>query len=404
MPLHTFARRTLPTFSGLSRLSLLTGVALMGALAVPVYAGAQAPATDAQAADPAAPNPLATQPWFVDEENHAWLQWKAAARQGREGDAFVNQTIAIQPKFRWFGRSTRPNPTMKIRDYIERAEAKGQIPLMATLRHHGTSCGPTYDGGGQAEDERFKAWYRMLADAVGNHRVVIAYEPDSLGTLDCLKKSRRKTRVATLRYGIDILSKLPNATVYIEAGASDWESERRTASLLRQVGIAKVRGFFLNSTHYDWTANNIRYGREVSRRTGGKHFIINTSGNGRGPVHYQQWKSASAKARRKGWHRVNIWCNAKMRGLGIAPTTKTHDPLVDAYMWINRPGVSSGTCNGGKKKENVGAWTQPRANMWVKYRTDWILPPTGTRHGHFSKPSILKLAEERFVKLIKRPF
>ena len=57
-----------------------------------------------------------------------------------------------------------------------------------------------------------------------------------------------------LRYGVDVLSKLPNATVYIEAGASDWESPARTAKLLRQVGVAKVRGFMLNVTHYDWTA------------------------------------------------------------------------------------------------------------------------------------------------------
>jgi cellulase/cellobiase CelA1 len=26
------------------------------------------------------------------------------------------------------------------------------------------------------------------------------------------------------------------------------------------------------------------------------------------------------------------------RGLGIPPTTATHHPKVDAYMWINRPG------------------------------------------------------------------
>jgi endoglucanase len=312
--------------------------------------------------------------------------------------------IAVQPKFRWFGRSTRPNPTKKIGDYIARAEAKGEIPLMATLRHHGITCGPTYTGGGRAEDERFRAWYRMLANAIGNHRVVIGYEPDSLGTIDCLKKSRRDDRVATLKYGLDLLAALPNATVYIEAGASDWESPKRTASLLRRIGIHKVRGFMLNATHYDWTGNNIAYGRQVSRLTGGKHFIINTSGNGRGPVHYQQWKSVAAQKRRRGWHRVNVWCNAKMRGLGIAPTTKTHDPLVDAYMWINRPGVSSGTCNGGKKKTNVGEWFQARANMWVRYRTDWIRPPRGTRHGHFSRPSLRKVAGSRAVGPIKRPY
>ena len=374
-------------------------VVLLTALVAPAGASSQAP-VDAQAISPLAPNPLAGSKWFVDHENHAWLQWKAAVRQGRNGKAQVNRVIAEQPKFRWFGRSTRPNPVQKIGDYIARAESQGEIPLMATLRHHGTKCGPTYTGGGAAEDERFRAWYRMLASAIGNHRVVIGYEPDSLGTIDCLKKSRRKARVALLRYGIDVLSKLPNATVYIEAGASGWESARRTASLLRRIGIAKVRGFMLNATHYDWTASNIRYGRDVSRRTGGKHFIINTSGNGRGPVHYLRWTNS----RHTSWQRVNLWCNAKKRGLGLLPSTLTHDPLVDAYMWVNRPGVSSGTCNGGVKKTNVGAWFQERANMWVTYRTNWLRAPKGTRHGLHSKPSIRAVAGVPVRGPIKRGY
>ena len=284
---------------------LVSTLTLIAALSAPAGASSQAPA-DAQAVSAGASNPLASIKWFVDEKNSSWEEWVKAARGGREKEARVNREIAIRPKFRWFGRSTK-NLAENVRDYIERAERKGEVPLMATLRHHGTSCGPTYTGGGTAEDEAFRAWYRVVADAIGSHRVVIGYEPDSLGTIDCLKKSRRKARVATLRYGIDLVSKLPNAIVYIEAGASDWESPGRTARLLKQVGIAKVRGFMLNATHYDWTANNIRYGRAVSKRTGGKPFIINTSGNGRGAVHYQQW----ANARHTGWRTVNVWCNAQ---------------------------------------------------------------------------------------------
>ena len=366
---------------------LVSVVVLVAALLVPAGASGQSP------------NPLASGNWFVDEKNDSWIEWQRAERQGRENVARVNREIAIQPKFRWFGRSTK-NLAVSVSDYIARAESKGQIPLMAMLRHHGTSCSPSYTGGGAAEDEVFRAWWRVVANAIGNHRVVVGYEPDSLGTVDCLKKSRRKARIAALRYGVDLLSKLPNATVYIEAGASDWERPARTAKLLKQVGIDKVRGFMLNATHYDWTANNIRYGRAVSRRTGGKPFIINTSGNGRGPVHYQRWTSSAHTS----WQRVNIWCNAKMRGLGIAPTTQTHDPLVDAYMWINRPGASSGACNGGKKPSGVGSWSQTRANMWVRYRTNWLRPPKGTRHGHFSKPSIYKLGPRRFIKRVKRGY
>ena len=45
--------------------------------------------------------------------------------------------------------------------------------------------------------------------------------------------------------------------------------------------MAKIQGFFLNSTHFDWTINEIRYGEQISSLTGGKHFVINTGENGR---------------------------------------------------------------------------------------------------------------------------
>ena len=64
---------------------------------------------------------------------------------------------------------------------------------------------------------------------IGNDRVVIAFEPDSLGTLDCQVPSRRDDRLRVLAYGVTALSRLPNATIYLEAGASDWESAARTA-------------------------------------------------------------------------------------------------------------------------------------------------------------------------------
>jgi endoglucanase len=172
---------------------------------------------------------------------------------------------------------------------------------------------------------------------------VIGFEVDSLGTIDCLVRRRRDDRLTLLGYGVDFLSQPPNATIYLEAGASDWEPARRTAKKLRMIGIRKVRGFMLNATHHDWTSANIEYGLEVSRLVGGKPFVVNTSHNGRGPVHYRRWIDRG----RGRWRRINVWCNPGMRGLGPEPTTLTANPKVDAYLWINRPGYSAGSCNGG---------------------------------------------------------
>ncbi len=221
--------------------------------------------------------------------------------------------------------------------------------------------------------------------------MVIGFEPDSLGTIDCLAGSRRMKRLRLLRYGVDVLSKLPNATVYLEGGASDWEPAARTARQLRYVGIAKVRGFMLNVTHYDWTANNIKHGLAISRRVGGKPFIISTSFNGRGPVHYRRW----INRRKHIWRTVNVWCHPLKRGLGPIPTTRTGHRKVDGYFYIGRPGFSGGSCNGGPLP--VGSWFGARAVMFGRYATNWIRPPRGTRNGLPGRPSAKSLAGDQYV-------
>src|SRR5215207_4005480 len=105
---------------------------------------------------------------------------------------------------------------------------------MVVMRHQGKRCGGGYTGGGPAEDARTRAWYRSFARGVGGTRVIIGFEPDSLGTVDCLIPSRRDDRLRTLAYGVDVLSRLPRATIYLEAGASDWEPAARTAKQLRR--------------------------------------------------------------------------------------------------------------------------------------------------------------------------
>ena len=265
----------------------------------------------------------------------------------------------------WLGRFTRPHFRKKVRSLVVAAKRQGTVPLFTVMRAVSDRCGPTYTAGGPAEDARTRAWYRRLARTLGHSRVVIAYEPDSLGTIDCHARSRRDDRLRLLRYGVKVLSRNPNATLYLEGGASDWEPARRTARQLRAIGIARVRGFMLNATHMDWTRANIRHGLEISRLTGGKHFIINTAENGRGPIH----------KRLPNGRRLTVWCNPPNRGLGPAPTTNTSNPRADAYLWINRPGYAQG-CQG----RPIG-WYAPRALSYAKYATRWESPPPGTKNG-----------------------
>jgi endoglucanase len=337
-----------------------------------VFPGAAA--ADPRGVSPDEPNPLAGVTFYNDPESPSMQEWRHLERMGEHAQADLIWKIAGQPKALWLGRFTRPNFAVKVRRLIDPAKARGEVPIFTVLRAQATACGPSYQGGGPGEDRATEAWYDDLARVIGDDRVVIAFEPDSLGTIDCLAPSRRDDRLRVLAHGVDVLSKLPNTTVYIEAGASDWESAERTASQLRKVGIAKVRGFMLNVTHYDWTGANIQHGLEISRLTGGKHFIINTAENGRGGVHFKEWIDRS----RHIWRRITVWCNPGLRGLGPAPTTATSHPAkVDAYLWINRPGYAQ-SC-----QHRPIAWYLPRALTLARFATDWETPPPGTRFGHF---------------------
>ena len=331
---------------------------------------------DKPAVSPAAANPLAGEKWYVDtyrkksgNKEYREPAYRDYLRSSGAKKALLAK-IALTPRFTWFGRFT-PMPE-RICAFILSAEAEGAVPLITTLRHQGRECHAKYQAGGVAEDDRSKRWYDALARGIGSSRAIIAFEPDSLGTVGCLAPSRRRARLDLLRYGVDVLSKLPNVTIYIDAGASDWRPAQEVAKKLRYIGIHKVRGFMLNVTHFDWTGANVRYGVELSRLVGGKHFIVSTNHSGRGPVHYR--KRLGGRNRR-----VVVNCHPGRRGLGPIPTTSTSTPLADAYMWISRPGYSRGACNGGPPKE--GDWWLERALELARYATDWVSPPRGTRFG-----------------------
>jgi len=332
--------------------------------------------------NPASPNPLAGLRLYnhkIQEASYADMRRLRRAGQRRKADYL--ERIALTPRAVWFGRYTRPNFFAKVRNHLNCAQwmQPGSVPIMIVQRHQGRECHARYQAGGAAEDERSKAWYRAFREAVGSARVIIGFEPDSIGTISCLARSRRQARRDMLRYGVSELSKLPNATIYLEGTASDWKSPRYTARLLRYIGIDKVRGFMLNVTHFDWTKNNIAYGRKVSRMVGGKPFVVSTSYNGRGPVHY---KASNGK-------RINVFCNVRYRGAGPLPTTRTGYDKVDAFLWLNRPGTSgAGRCNGAPRD---GEWWLRRGLMYGKYATQRLGPARGTRFGFKRRISLCRL-------------
>lgn len=339
---------------------------------------------DPRGVNPASANPLAGLDLYVNKiQDPAYADLQAYRRSGQKAKADAIAPVALTPKAVWFGRFTAPNFQGKVRDHINCAQAlqPGSVPIMTVLRAQAKQCNSHYTAGGVAEDNLTKKWYRDFAQAVGNARVIIAFEPDSIGTISCLAKSRRRARMDLLRYGVDVLSKLPRATIYLEGTASDWKSPAFTAKMLRYIGVAKVRGFMLNVTHFDWTVNNIAYGRKVSNRIGGKPFVVSTSYNGRGSVHYKQGK-----------RQVNVFCNVRYRGTGPSPNTRTGFAKVDGFLWLNRPGISAaGKCNGAPSTQ----WWPARGLMYGEYGTQWLAPPKGTNFGFPQRISLCRLGAPR---------
>ena len=77
--------------------------------------------------------------------------------------------------------------------------------------------------------------------------------------------------------------------------------------------------------------------------TGGKHFVVNTGDNGRGPLHPADIV-----------HQGNeVLCNPPGRGLGPLPSTDTGYRNVDMFAWTTNPGESGGACVPGAPATGV---------------------------------------------------
>jgi endoglucanase len=251
--------------------------------------------------------------------------------------------IADEPNTERFGAWNGADPASAVASYLDRAasEEPGTVPLLSTYRLVDGHCGHYADP--RAEQLAYHDWVAGLAQGIGEHPAVLFLEMDSLITTGCLSPAGVTVRMAELRDAINVLSNDPHLVVYLDAGAADALHAKVAARLLLRAGVSKVEGFFLNSTHFDWTSREIRYGEEISRLTGGKHFVINTAENGQGPL----------RPRHPAKEGNEVLCDPVGRGLGPLPTAHTGYRNVDAFAWIANPGVSGGACRPGAPPSGV---------------------------------------------------
>jgi endoglucanase len=266
--------------------------------------------------------------------------------------------------------------SVEVSNYLEEAEANspGTVPQILTYDLCHYTCKlpgagkPTYltvKPCGQKADTpeqvtAFENFVNLLAAGISDHRVVLYLEMDGLITTQCLTPQGLQTRLQELAYAINTLSALPRAAIYVDGGAADAEKYKVMAADLNKIGVRKIQGFFLNSTHADWTLNEIAYGQKISRLTGGAHFVVNTAVNGRGPE----------RSRHPGKQGSEVLCNPTKLGLGPKPTTTTTYWHVDAFAWLGYTGLSDGPCPkqpGNPFQAQAGTYMPQYAELLIRH-------------------------------------
>jgi endoglucanase len=344
------------------RTAVLSRLAVVGAAVVacvlPVTASSPAigrPAAAARGAVARTPvelNPLAGRTWGVYEGagEQSWTPYLKA--HGRRKKLLAK--IALAPKAKWYGQwiPTR-QITAKVRDHIRIAqagdpEALVQMTVFRLKPWEDEACKrlPT-----AKEQRSYRRWIDRFAAGIGAAHVALVLQPDGPFALCAPGGSQLPSQL--IGYASHVFSALPNVSVYIDAGASDWlRSDPATAvRLLAPAGIDSARGFALNSTHYAATSSEIEFGTAVVAALAAagyadKHFVVNTAANG-APFNGYDYRGRNfdnaATCRTKG--------QPACVTLGIPPTADVANPAwglsatdaadaaayVDGYLWVGRP-------------------------------------------------------------------
>lgn len=290
-------------------------------------------------------------PFWVDPQSDAARQVAAWEAQGRNSDAQVLRRIADRPMALW-GPAGDPGP--EIRRAGASARAAGRTLVLVAYNIPYRDCGQ-HSAGGAKDAAAYRRWIGAFADNIAAAKAVVVLEPDAVAHLvdGCTPAEHQGERLRLLSEAVDRLKRNKNTKVYLDAGNPAWIPDPgKLVDPLYKAGLERADGFALNVSNFQPSAAGREYGAALSKATKGKHFVIDTSRNGDGPLQGD---------------RAQAWCNPPGRALGTPPTGSTDDPLVDAYLWIKRPGESDGTCRGGPP---AGTWWPDYALGLARRSTD----------------------------------
>jgi endoglucanase len=285
-------------------------------------------------------NPL--QGWVVYRYHNTPAAYEAAQlhAQGKYHAATLMEQIANEPIATWLTRYSL-HVGQEVKQLTEAASRAGSAALIVTYDIPGQGCAAGSASRGAPTGSAYLRWIRQVANGIGTRRTIVILEPDALS----FAADGCPIRLSHLRRAVELLAHAPGARVYIDAANPSWTHVKPLSAIieaLREAGIDKATGFSVNVSNFRTNAESTTYGLDISRALGGAHFVIDTSRNGNGP----DTNPADAP----------LWCNPPGRALGTKPTTTTHVPWLDAYLWIKPPGASDEVCRPGEPPG--GRWWQ----------------------------------------------
>jgi endoglucanase len=313
-------------------------------------------------------NVIAGTKFYVDPDSGA-AKAQAQYRNSNPAMASLLGVLSSEPgAHRFYMWNMGANVSGQVSHYLEGTQVQqpGTTVMLSTYTLVHDHCGYTAT---PAMAARYEDFMHQVAEGIGNFHVVFFLELDSLITAPCLTHQQLAIREAELKSAVSSLEADPHAVVYLDAGAADAVHYSQMAKWLRASGVAQAQGFFLNSTHFDWTTSEIHYGQEISRLTGGAHFVVNTGANGKGPL---------VPKRRVG-HGNEVLCNPPGRGLGPLSLSgdvaqQTAYAATDGLLWFSNPGGSGGQCVKGAPP--TGVFWPERAAELVRNWVDKVTGPS----------------------------
>lgn len=267
----------------------------------------------------------------------AGIRWVPNAPDEVNNDPTL-RIVAAQQSVEWFGDWYSDSELAAYVDQrINAIAGAGGTPLFAIYNIPYRDCGE-YSSGGVATAVVYRQWVDRFVSALRGRQAIIFVEPDGLTVTNCLSPQQLQERYSLIGYAVQAIKRNARASAYLDAGNEGWYSATDMGRILTAANIAQADGFLLNGVVYDYTSKEVAYGRQISAAVGGKHFVVGTSRNGLGSG-------------------GQGYCNAPGRALGVPPTTRTGDPLVDAFIWLKPPWESDGEC--GRGEPPAGALNLP---------------------------------------------